>query len=173
VRLKLQIFFYDGIEVPTTEIIVMTVTGTRSDGILITGLNFAFFYSVFPLFQEVVSRQDRVSCNHSRAGVAHNFPNAFPHRRFITMYVALRANSLFRSERTFVDLHEGILHQFVTTLTQPTARHCMTAIAIYSYHGRQSLFFPIQTTMFPCHILCFRFRLFLVLSLEPSLRVKT
>jgi len=57
---KWQKFFYDETEVTTIGTIVMTVTGTCSESILITGPSFAFF-GVFEFFQEVVSRQYGVS----------------------------------------------------------------------------------------------------------------
>lgn len=140
-RLKRQIFFYEEAEVPTTGTIVMTVTGTYSESILITGPSFAFF-GVLEFFQEVVSGQEGVSCKHSRAGIAHNIPDAFSHFGFITMYTALRAGTLLGSKGTLVDSHKGILQQFFTIPTQINARGGMTGMAIYSYHGCQSLFFP-------------------------------
>jgi hypothetical protein len=117
----------------------MKVTGTGSDGVLTDGFNLGFF-GVFPLFYDMVGCQNGVSCKHSRTGVAHNFPNAFTHCGFIAMYAALGTGTLFGSERTFVDLPEGILQQFFTIQTQRTARGGMTAMAINPYHGRYSLF---------------------------------
>lgn len=136
----------------------MTVTGTGFDSVLLAGLNFALF-GMFPLFKEMVSRQDGVSCKHSRTGVAHNLSNAFSHFRFIAMYSTLRAGPLLGSKGTFVDLPEGISQQFFTIPTQPSARGGVMTTAIYSYHSRHSLFFPIQTTMYLGHILCFKFQL--------------
>ncbi len=135
----------------------MTVTGTGSDRVLTAGFNFALF-CVFPLFKEMVSCQEGVSCKHSRTCVAHNFPNSFTHCGFIAMYGTLRAGPLFGSERTFVDLPEGISQQFFTILTQPSARGSMMTMAIYPNHGRHSLFFPIQTTMSPGYVLFFKFQ---------------
>ena len=138
----------------------MTVTGTDSDSVLIAGFYFALF-GVFPLFQEMVSHQDGVSCNHSRAGVSHNYPDAFSHRSFVAMYPALGTGPLFGSERTFIDLPEGILQQFFTIPTQISARSGMMAMTIYPYHGRHSLFFAVYTTMSHWHIRIYKFRPFL------------
>gem|GEM_PF-2160811 len=97
-----------------------------------------------PAIPQVQERKDGVAQEHSRAGVAHDGADTFPHGGFVAMNRAVGAGGFVRAEAASVGARDGVIEQLRAFRAEGTGG-CVMSAAVHPDHRADCAFFAVET----------------------------